>query len=155
MGHRVPNAACRPDARPRPRTQERRQGIGGKPTDSTPRNEVCFVSQSVLTQSRSRRAAKAACVETSSTHQRCLRAMSATLAKQFERFAECCLELARGAKTTARRARFIQMAHEYQLAMLLIRGELSPDLRSTTPTQRLHQLAPSDGRARHQVDGSF
>jgi hypothetical protein len=81
--------------------------------------------------------------------------MSATLANQFERFAECCLELARGAKTTARRARFIQMAHEYQLAMLLIRGELSPDLRSTTPTQRLYQLAPSDGRARHQVDGSF
>jgi hypothetical protein len=54
--------------------------------------------------------------------------MSATLAKQFERFAECCLELARGAKTTARRARFIQMAHEYQLATLLIREELSSDL---------------------------
>ena len=52
MGHRVPNAACRPDARPRPRTQERRQGIGGKPTDSTPRNEVCFVSQSVTSLNR-------------------------------------------------------------------------------------------------------
>ena len=52
MGHRVPNAACRPDARPRPRTQERRQGIGGKPTDSTPRNEVCFVSQSVTSPNR-------------------------------------------------------------------------------------------------------
>jgi hypothetical protein len=52
VGHRVPNAACRPDARPRPRTQERRQGIGGKPTDSTPRNEVCFVSQSVTSPNR-------------------------------------------------------------------------------------------------------
>ena len=52
MGHRVPNAACRPDARPRPRTQERRQGIGGKPTNSTPRNEVCFVSRSVTSLNR-------------------------------------------------------------------------------------------------------
>ena len=52
MGHRVPNAACRPDARPRQRTQERRQGIGGKPTNSTPRNEVCFVSQSVTSPNR-------------------------------------------------------------------------------------------------------
>ena len=155
MGHRVPNAACRPDARPRQRTQERRQGIGGKPTDSTPRNEVCFVSQSVTSPNRAAAAQPKARVGTSSTHQHCLRAMSATLAEQFEGFAECCLELARGAKTTARRARFIQMAHEYQLATSLIRGELSPDLRSTTPTQRLYQLAPSDGRARHQVDGSF
>ena len=48
----MPNAACRPDARPRPRTQERRQGIGGKPTESTPRNEVCFVSQSVTSLKR-------------------------------------------------------------------------------------------------------
>jgi len=30
---------------------------------------------------------------TSSTHQRCWRAMNATLTKQFEGFAECCLEL--------------------------------------------------------------
>jgi ATP-dependent DNA ligase len=55
--------------------------------------------------------------------------MSATLTKRFEGFAECCLELARSAKTTARRARFIQMAHEYQLATLLIREEPSSDLR--------------------------
>ena len=54
--------------------------------------------------------------------------MSATLAKRFESFAECCLELARSAKTTARRARFIQMAHQYQLATLVIREELSSDL---------------------------
>jgi hypothetical protein len=46
--------------------------------------------------------------------------MSTTLAKQFEGFAERCLELARRAKTTAGRARFIQMAREYRSAMLLI-----------------------------------
>ena len=45
--------------------------------------------------------------------------MNATLTEQFEGFAECCLELARGAETTERRARFIQMAHEYRLATLL------------------------------------
>ena len=67
-------------------------------------------------------------VGTFSSHQHCLRAMSATLDKQFEGFAECCVELARSAETTARRARFIQMAHEYQLATLLIREELSSDL---------------------------
>lgn len=74
-----------------------------------------------LTQSRSRRPR----VGTSSTHQHCFRAMSATLTKQFERFAECCLELARSAETTERRARFIQMAHEYRLATLLTSEELS------------------------------
>jgi hypothetical protein len=47
--------------------------------------------------------------------------MSSTLAKQFESFSECCLELARSAETTARRARFIQMAHDYRLATFLIR----------------------------------
>ena len=62
---------------------------------------------------------------TSSTHQRCWRAMNATLTKQFEGFAECCLELARSAETTERRARFIQMAHEYRLATLLTSEELS------------------------------
>ena len=46
--------------------------------------------------------------------------MSATLTKQFESFAECCLELARSAATTERRARFIQMADEYRLATFLI-----------------------------------
>ena len=51
--------------------------------------------------------------------------MNATLTKQFERFAECCLELARSAETTERRARFIQMAHEYRLATLLTSEELS------------------------------
>jgi hypothetical protein len=64
-------------------------------------------------------------VGTCSTHQHCLRAMSATLAKQFERFAECCLELARNAETMERRARFIQMAHEYRLATLLTSEEPS------------------------------
>ena len=62
---------------------------------------------------------------TSSTHQRCWRAMNATLTKQFEGFAECCLELARSAETTERRARFIQMADEYRLATLLTSEELS------------------------------
>ena len=57
---------------------------------------------------------------TSSIRRRCLRAMSATLTKQFESFAECCLEVARSAETTEGRARFIQMAHEYRLATLLI-----------------------------------
>jgi len=51
--------------------------------------------------------------------------MNATLTKQFEGFAECCLELARSAETTERRARFIQMAHEYRLATLLTSEELS------------------------------
>ena len=49
--------------------------------------------------------------------------MSATLTKQFDSFAECCLELARSAATTERRARFIQMADDYRLATLLISGE--------------------------------
>ena len=51
--------------------------------------------------------------------------MNATLSKQFEGFAECCLELARSAETTERRARFIQMADEYRLATLLTSEELS------------------------------
>jgi hypothetical protein len=51
--------------------------------------------------------------------------MNATLTKRFEGFAECCLELARSAETTERRARFIQMAHEYRLATLLTSEELS------------------------------
>jgi hypothetical protein len=62
---------------------------------------------------------------TSLTHQRCWRAMNGTLSKQFEGFAECCLELARSAETTERRARFIQMAHEYRLATLLTSEEPS------------------------------
>jgi hypothetical protein len=60
--------------------------------------------------------------------------MNATLTKEFEGFAECCLELARSAETTERRARFIQMAHEYQLATLLISEELSPAAAGTSPT---------------------
>jgi hypothetical protein len=48
--------------------------------------------------------------------------MSATLTKQFESFAECCL-LARSADNTERRARFIQMADAYRLATLLISEE--------------------------------
>jgi hypothetical protein len=46
--------------------------------------------------------------------------MSATLAKKFEDYAVRCLELARSAKT-AGRARFMQMACEYQSAAALIR----------------------------------
>ena len=45
------------------------------------------------------------------------------MTKQFESFAECCLELARSADTTERRARFIQMADAYRLATLLISEE--------------------------------
>ena len=56
--------------------------------------------------------------------------MNATLTKQFEGFAECCLELARSAETTERRARFIQMADEYRLATLLTSEEL-PSCSST------------------------
>ena len=55
--------------------------------------------------------------------------MSATLAEQLEGYAECCLELARSAKTATHRARFTQMAHEYWLALLRIREGLSSDLR--------------------------
>jgi hypothetical protein len=51
--------------------------------------------------------------------------MNATLTKQFEGFAECCLKLARSAETTERRARFIQMAQEYRLATLLTSEEPS------------------------------
>ena len=121
----MPNAACRPDARPRQRTQERRQGIGGKPTDSTRRNDVCFVRQSVTSPDRAAaappKAARRNLFDTSALFAR----MSATLANQFERFAECCLKLARSAETTERRARFIQMAHEYRLATLLTSQEPS------------------------------
>ena len=53
--------------------------------------------------------------------------MSATL-KQFEDCAARCFEFARSATTTAGRARFMQMAREYQSAASLI--ELSADLRS-------------------------
>ena len=72
--------------------------------------------------------------------------MNATLTKQFEGFAECCLELARSAETTERRARFIQMAHEYQLATLLMSEELSSDLKD----RRLLQQQ----RARHPIAGA-
>ena len=54
--------------------------------------------------------------------------MSATLAKQFEGFAKCCLDLARNTKIATHRVRFVEMAHEYWLASLLIRNELSSDL---------------------------
>ena len=84
--------------------------------------------------------------------------MNATLTKQFEGFAECCLERARSAENTERRARFIQMAHEYQLATLLISEELSSDLKDrrllpaagTSPTLpgRMH-LGEQLGCARH------
>jgi hypothetical protein len=51
--------------------------------------------------------------------------MSATLAKQFQDYAARCLELARAARTTAGRVRFMQMAREYQSAASLIHKELS------------------------------
>jgi hypothetical protein len=54
--------------------------------------------------------------------------MSATLAKRFENFDECCVHLARSAETAASHRRFIQMACEYRLATMLIREELSSDL---------------------------
>ena len=54
--------------------------------------------------------------------------MSATSAKQFEGFAKCCLDLARSTKTATHRVRFVEMAHEYWLASLLIRNELSSDM---------------------------
>ena len=62
-----------------------------------------------------------------------------TLTKQFQGFAECCLELARSAETTERRARFIQMAHEYRLATLLTSEEPS----SGPKGRRLLQAAES------------
>ena len=52
--------------------------------------------------------------------------MSASLAKQFEDYAARCLEIARHSKTRAGRARFMQMAREYQSAASLIQNELSP-----------------------------
>ena len=52
--------------------------------------------------------------------------MSATL-KQFEDCAARCFEFARSATTTAGRARFLQMAREYQSAASLIHTELSAD----------------------------
>ena len=71
--------------------------------------------------------------------------MSATLTKQFESFAECCLELARSAETTERRARFIQMAHEYRLATLLTSEELSsgPKSRRLLPAAESPAEAPA------------
>ena len=69
--------------------------------------------------------------------------MNATLTKQFEGFAECCLELARSAETTERRARFIQMADEYRLATLLTSEELS----SGPKSRRLLPAAESASRA--------
>jgi hypothetical protein len=69
--------------------------------------------------------------------------MNATLSKQFEGFAECCLELARSAETTERRARFIQMAGEYRLASLLTSEELSsgPKGRRLLPAAESPSLA--------------
>ena len=67
---------------------------------------------------------------TSSNTQHFALKMSATLAKQFQDYAARCLELARAARTTAGRARFMQMAREYQSAASLIHKELSADLRS-------------------------
>jgi hypothetical protein len=55
--------------------------------------------------------------------------MSASLAKQFEVYAARCLEIGRRSKTRSGRARFMQMAREYQSAAL-IQKELSSDLRS-------------------------
>ena len=59
-----------------------------------------------------------------SEHQHFALKMTASLAKQFEDCAAHCLELARGAKTPGR-ARFMEMAREYQSAAALIREERS------------------------------
>ena len=72
--------------------------------------------------------------------------MSSTLAKQFESFAECCLELARSAETTARRSRFIQMAHDYRLATFLIRDLAAGPLSAKPAAARLLNLSPSGER---------
>ena len=64
-----------------------------------------------------------------------------TLAEQFQDFAECCLSLARTAKTAAGRARFLQMAHEYRLATLrVLQEELSSD-QKVGNADLTHQLA--------------
>jgi hypothetical protein len=68
---------------------------------------------------------------TSSNTQHFALKMSATLAKQFQDYAARCLELARAARTTAGRARFMQMAREYQSAASLIHTELWADQRSS------------------------
>ena len=82
--------------------------------------------------------------------------MNATLTKQFEGFAECCLELARSAETTERRARFIQMADEYRLATLLTSEELSSGPKGTStaaespPLIAAEALVRAPRRARRQ-----
>ena len=75
--------------------------------------------------------------------------MNATLTKQFEGFAECCLELARSAETTERRARFIQMADEYRLATLLTSEELSsgPKSRRLLPAAESPPLIAAEAPA--------
>ena len=70
-----------------------------------------------------------------------------TLAEQFQDFAECCLSLARTAKTAAGRARFLQMAHEYRLATLrVLQEELSSDQKvgnaDLAPIGRAFQVTP-------------
>ena len=73
--------------------------------------------------------------------------MSATLTKQFEGFAECCLELARSAETTERRARFIQMADEYRLATLLTSEELSSGPKGTSTAAESPPLIAAEAPA--------
>ena len=75
--------------------------------------------------------------------------MSATLTKQFDSFAECCLDLARSAATTERRARFTQMADEYRLATLLISEERKNRrlLPSTTESHLLSLAAEAPAAA--------
>ena len=63
----------------------------------------------------------------------CLRAMSVTLVKRFESFAECCLELAQSADATAARARLVQMECEYRQATSLIQEK--PDVRRVANTR--------------------
>jgi hypothetical protein len=55
--------------------------------------------------------------------------MNPTFTVQFERFAQCCLELAQRAETPASRARLIQMAREYEQSArrpVVIENELQP-----------------------------
>jgi hypothetical protein len=79
------------------------------------------------------------------TNRKCLyysRTMSKLLVTQFERFAECCLELARSAETPARRARLVKMAHEYRQATEMV----APRMESRSVGMLAHEPeSPSSG----------
>ena len=113
------------------RAQQRRCAKGDRhrrqATDETPSRAVGFC---VGRPTRDRRETRRTGLRNLLRAISILRSMSATLAKQFQDYAARCLELARAARTTAGRARFMPMAREYQSAASLIHKELSADLRS-------------------------